>query len=737
MITSLTLFSSLCIACTFSSHLFAQTALQADIGTATLDHDRVVGPRWVRMNFDPLNMGSHTIQLTQDADADVRFSVFDRSTGTVIVRNVVDQWTGDLNDSDSYYLGVWSASGSAYVSAAIAAEPVNNLPELIIVTQPEDVTVKKGDSASFAVSATGADPLGYQWYANESPINGANDPNLLINAASDSDDETLYFVEVTDGVNTQRSDTATLTVVADNTPVTSIKIGEGTLDSSKLVSAKFMRFSFDALATADHTVTVAWNSDADIRFNVFDSSRVRLTGSAVRGSNPGVWTGALTAGEQYSMSIWSFDGEANFTATIEASTVIEPAPEPELLTGYSLEADTLAWVLNGPAPTLDFQVGANTDGWGRTLLRIEGVLLVGGDFQGIRPAGNSTDITNRPWLAALDAVTGQPVSTFNVPEQINDVVRSLALSPDGTRVYVGGDFGLVALNALTGEFDFELQVSDGDNTGRVFDIVASNKELYVGGDFSHINGSARGNLARLSQAGELDTFWSPSVTGGITRGRSAPVQSLALSPSNDILYVGGTYVAINGTPVASTERGSTVSMMAISATDGSVNPERFAPDMVSGEIADSRDLIVHDIAVLDSHIIVAWGGPNFLTLHQTDGVRIQQYSGAGDVQAIQVLGDLVIVGHHGEFFGTLTDPIPPEAVESLDPLIVKPFKLHTFRFDPVSAHLIPEQTWAINGAFGVWAIAASDDAIWIAGNLRRVGSSDLEVEGLARIPALD
>lgn len=529
--------------------------------------------------------------------------------------------------------------------------------------------------------------------------------------------------------STNQSDSTNQSTSAD-----SGVIGQETLNSNDADGRRFVRFNFDSRATALHTISVSWDSIADIRFNVFDSSGIRINSSVVQGSNPGVWTGELVAGNQYSMSVWSAVDEANITSNIEASIELSNI-EPVSATRYSDDADRSAWVLDGPAPTLDYAVGENTDGWGRALLRVRDVLLVGGDFQGIKPGRSDTNITQRPWFAALDALTGQPVTTFNTPDQINSVVRSLVLSPDGTRVYVGGDFGLMALDAMTGQVEFAVPVIDEGNPGRVFEIVVTDTQLYIGGDFSQISNTPRNNLARLSLQGEVDTAWNPNVAGGISRGRSAPVQSMALSSSNNTLYVGGTYLSINGTPVSTTERDTTVSMLAISTVDGSVNAERFVPELVLGEFEDTKDLVVIDIAVFDAYVIIAWGGPNYLTLHQSDGARLQQYSGPGDLQVIHIQGDLVIVGHHGEFLGTLTNPIPPEAVVSIDPLDVEPFKLHSFRLDPASARLTPEQTWSINGTFGVWAIEASEDSIWIAGDLRRAGANSWDVEGLARFPA--
>ena len=105
------------------------------------------------------------------------------------------------------------------------------------------------------------------------------------------------------------------------------------------------------------------------------------------------------------------------------------------------------------------------------------------------------------------------------------------------------------------------------------------------------------------------------------------------------------------------------------------------------------------------------------------------------MQDLQVVNNVLFVGHHGEFFGTQADPIPPEAVESIEPRIFIPYKFHSFSLDEPG--FPPLQAWKISGAFVVWGIAAAEDSIWITGKMFRAGSNDLSVDGLVRFPALD
>ncbi|MBX2886442.1 MAG: hypothetical protein KTR32_41190, partial [Granulosicoccus sp.] len=66
---------------------------------------------------------------------------------------------------------------------------------------------------------------------------------------------------------------------------------------------------------------------------------------------------------------------------------------------------------------------------------------------------------------------------------------------------------------------------------------------------------------------------------------------------------------------------------------------------------------------------------------------------------------------------------------------ILPFKMHSFRIDDPS--FLPEQAWRLNGPFGVWGIAASEDSLWIAGQISLAGSNNRPVDGLVRFPALD
>lgn len=795
------------------------------VAEGSLDSELVVAPRFRRIRFTALATAEHTLSVAWDGDADVRFNVFDangaRLNAVVVIGSNPGLWSGDLEGGQSYELAVWSFDGAAnfnvnLMTAGVQQPPVEEPPveeppveTLAIATQPADSLVVEGDDAVFFVVADSEASLSYQWLVDGVAVDGATSREFLVPDVTLADDGTQVAVEISDGTDTIVSDTATLTVVERAAPISSVSIVQTTLDSERAAGPRFMSVEFQALADASHRLVVAWDGSADVRFNVFDGAGAQLNTVTVAGSNPGEWVGELVTGETYSLSVWAFDGgTADVRVSLEATvplgitrspsdivvaegrqaqfsvdavgsgtlayqwfadgvalpgeqsasltlaavaadasgstytvsvdngagsrvtsepatlTVVQPVTAPI----YSTEPDLTTWVLNGPAPTLDFNASNPAVGWGRVLLRVGDVLLVGGDFTGIRPAVDDP-VTERPWLAAIDAISGEPTTSFQVPVEIDSVVRALTLAPDGQRILVGGDFGFFVLDALTGELLHQLDIVEGTEAGRVFDIAVAADLVYIGGQFSHIDGRFHHNVARLSLDGALDTSWAPDVMGGFRSGREAPVQAVATSPSGDILYLGGNFAGIYGTPVERSSRDRNISFLSVSTgTDATVRPERFLPD-----IDENKNVKVRDIAVTDEYVVVAWGGPNVLTFHSPDGTRLFQYDATGDVQSLLVVGNELFVGHHGEFFGSIDDPVPAESVVSVAPEVVLPFKLHRFRLDEPGFPLV--QAFLIRGFFGVWGISVADDALWVSGQITAAGSFDFPFDGLLRYQA--
>ena len=83
-----------------------------------------------------------------------------------------------------------------------------------ITMQPADQTVSTGQSAAFAVVATGTAPLQYQWHKNGAPIAGATGSGYTTPATASADSGTSFSVVIINTVGSATSSAATLTVTA-------------------------------------------------------------------------------------------------------------------------------------------------------------------------------------------------------------------------------------------------------------------------------------------------------------------------------------------------------------------------------------------------------------------------------------------------------------------------------------------------------------------------------------------
>ncbi|MEV8214404.1 PKD domain-containing protein [Leifsonia sp. NPDC077715] len=172
-------------------------------------------------------------------------------------------------------------------------------------------------------------------------------------------------------------------------------------------------------------------------------------------------------------------------------------------------------------------------------------VYVAGKFTTARPAGSpaGSNTTPRNNFLAYNVTTGALNTAVNV--QLNAQAKTVAASPDGTRVYVGGDFTtangasyyrIVAINTSTGQIvsSFRPTVSS-----QVAGIAATDTAVYIGGTFTSVNGSTRTRLAKLNASdGSLVSSWNASADYTVT--------SLAVSPDGTRVYAGGAFQNVNG-----------------------------------------------------------------------------------------------------------------------------------------------------------------------------------------------
>ena len=219
----------------------------------------------------------------------------------------------------------------------------------------------------------------------------------------------------------------------------------------------------------------------------------------------------------------------------------------------SLEIATAGQAVADTAPPAGTPVTPSADGLPTT--QIDGVawqqaivgdrVYVGGEFTTARPAGAAAGVSTVPRLnlLAYDITTG--VLDAGWAPNPNAQVKAVAVSPDGTRLYVGGNFTSIAgaskyriaafdtaTGALVGSFNA------GTNS-QVRAIAATDTTVYVGGIFTEAGGQYRTKLAAFSASTGAVLPWNPTVDDG-------SVSALAVSPDGTQVIAGGSFTSFNG-----------------------------------------------------------------------------------------------------------------------------------------------------------------------------------------------
>lgn len=200
----------------------------------------------------------------------------------------------------------------------------------------------------------------------------------------------------------------------------------------------------------------------------------------------------------------------------------------------TVSADGLpTWQINGVA-------------WSQVV--VGNVVYVTGSFTRARPPGvapgGAGEVAAQN-LFAYDIRTGNRVSSFN--HSLNAQGRTLTRSPDGTRVFVGGDFTTVdgqarghvaAFDTATGALvsTFKPNVNS-----QVRALAATASTLYVGGSFQSVNGTLRKNLAAVATGTGALQAWKPTAENGI-------VWSMVVAPDQSRVVVGGSFTTLNTKP---------------------------------------------------------------------------------------------------------------------------------------------------------------------------------------------
>ncbi|MGA2175973.1 MAG: MBG domain-containing protein [Verrucomicrobiota bacterium] len=166
------------------------------------------------------------------------------SLGNGVYNSTLDRGTGYTNGEvwtvqiETYLYSYW---GEEIFPVAISTPTTVSvlLTAPVITSEPTNLTVFSSSNASFSVTATGAVPLSYQWWANEAEISGATNASFSLAGALMSDAGS-YTVVVSNAYGSVTSSVAALTVNQTTPAVSAWPVASGiiypqTLSASALL----------------------------------------------------------------------------------------------------------------------------------------------------------------------------------------------------------------------------------------------------------------------------------------------------------------------------------------------------------------------------------------------------------------------------------------------------------------------------------------------------------------------
>jgi PKD repeat protein len=189
-----------------------------------------------------------------------------------------------------------------------------------------------------------------------------------------------------------------------------------------------------------------------------------------------------------------------------------------------------------PTPQIDGVV------WAQTV--VGNVDYVVGDFANARPYGSAPGVNTVPRdnILAYNVTTGALLNEFDA--DVNAQVSAIAASPDGSTIYIGGDFTaidgvsyyrLAAFSTATGDVIPSFKPVMGSS---VKSLAATNSTVYAGGWFKSINGATRDYLGAVNaQTGATLPFVANADYN---------VNALALTTDGTRLIVGGQFQNLSG-----------------------------------------------------------------------------------------------------------------------------------------------------------------------------------------------
>ena len=388
--------------------------------------------QWKKNGADISGANSSTYTTPATSDADI---------GAVLAYSVAVSNTA----------GTVSSTEATLAVTAAAVAPT-------LTTQPADLTVVEGKTATFSVEVTGTSPLRYQWKKNGTDIPDATTSSYTTPATSLADSGTGYSVEVSNDVGTATSSVAMLTVTTVPA-ITTQPVAQ------TVIAGQTASFSVQATGTAP--LRYQWKKGGT---NIDGAAASSYTTPA---------TSLADSGTVYSVEVSNGVGtatsnDASLTVTVAPVITTQPAAQSVLtgqaasfsVTATGTETLTYQWwrgntMIDG-ATTSTYRIAATASGDNGAVFKV--VVK--------NSAGEATSTTATLTVAPV-LITTQPMAKAVAPG--NTASFSVTATGTGTLTYQWKKDGVNVTAGVGGTTSaYTTPVTAIADSGAVFTVVVTN-----------------------------------------------------------------------------------------------------------------------------------------------------------------------------------------------------------------------------------------------------------------------
>lgn len=394
-------------------------------------------------------------------------------------------------------------------------------PDLYLWRQSAATKVDQNGTLNLEVHGTGSSPISYQWYKNGTLIPGAISSIFSMGSFMPADAGT-YSVTLTNASGTVTSQDIVVTIVGAPT-IISLSPDQDILAGEAL--------DISVAAEGAATLSYQWSKN----------------GTPI--------PGATTIG--YLVPTSMTDDSGFYTLTVSNSL-------------GSVTSDPIVVTVNevtGPAKAGVTPYGLGGDVFSLTVLPDKSYVVAGSFFN---PSAHR-------YATKLEADGSLATDSWGTspPGGANTTTRATALSHDGTKVYIGGDFTTISgtSNRYIARFHLDGTV-DSTFTAPSFQFISNikviaelpNGQVYIGGTFVGVNPThSNTHFARLNNDGSVDTSFATEI--------NSIVEDIVVH-SDGSAHVVGFFTQVNGTPYTRIVK---------LAPDGTIDPS-FTPPTINNTI---------------------------------------------------------------------------------------------------------------------------------------------------------